>query len=62
MSECRKRTTISSHRSKEKEQMNMTNVRKLTETCHENLKLELRAARQSPLKLNNTYTQRRLVK
>lgn len=42
--------------------MNATNVRKLTETCHENLKLELRAARQSPLKLNNTYTQRRLVK
>jgi hypothetical protein len=43
--------------------MNATNnVRKLTETCYENLKLELRAARQSPLKLNNTYTQRRLAK
>jgi hypothetical protein len=34
----------------------------LTETCYENLKLELRAVRQSPLKLNSTYTQRRLAK
>ena len=36
VSECRKRTTISSHKSKEKEQnpMNITgNMRKLTETC-----------------------------
>jgi hypothetical protein len=62
VSECRKRTTISSHKSKEKEQtpMNATgNVRKLTETCQENLKLELRIIRQSPLKLNSTYTHRK---
>jgi hypothetical protein len=38
------------------------NIRKLTETCQENLKQELRAARQSPLKLNSTYTQRRMAK
>jgi|694.fasta_scaffold116947_2 hypothetical protein len=39
------------------------NIRKLTETCQqENLKQELRAARQSPLKLNSTYTQRRIAK
>ena len=62
VSECRKRTTTSSHKSKEKEQnpMNATsNIRKLTETCQENLKLELRMVRQSPLKLNSTYTHRK---
>ena len=63
VSECRKRTTISSHKSKEKEQnpMNVTgNMRKLTETCQENnLKLELKMIRQSPLKLNSTYTHRK---
>ena len=59
---CRKRTTISSHKSKERDQnqMNITgNMRKLTETCQENLKLELRMIRQSPLKLNSTYTHRK---
>lgn len=36
------------------------NMRKLTETCQDNnLKLELRMIRQSPLKLNSTYTKRR---
>lgn len=62
VSECRKRTTTSSHKSKEKEQnpMNITgNLRKLTETCQDNLKLELRMIRQSPLKLNSTYTHRK---
>ena len=40
--------------------MNITgNLRKLTETCQDNLKLELRMIRQSPLKLNSTYTHRK---
>ena len=40
--------------------MNATgNMRKLTETCQDNLKLELKMIRQSPLKLNSTYTHRK---
>jgi hypothetical protein len=62
ISECRKLTTTSSHKSREKEQtaFNITsNVRRLTETCQDNnLKLELKMIRQSPVKLNCTYTQR----
>ena len=40
--------------------MNVTgNVRKLTETCQQNLKMQLKMMRQSPLKLNSTYTHRK---
>lgn len=44
--------------------MNITgNVRKLTETCNDNnLKLQLRMLRQSPLKLNSTNTHRKALK
>jgi hypothetical protein len=44
--------------------MNITgNMRKLTETCNDNnLKLELRMLRQSPLKLNSTNTHRKVLK
>jgi len=44
--------------------MNVTgNMRKLTETCNDNnLKLELRMLRQSPLKLNSTNTHRKVLK
>jgi len=43
--------------------MNVTgNMRKLTETCQDNLKLELKMIRQSPMKLNSTYTQRHIAK
>jgi hypothetical protein len=42
---------------------NANNVKRLTETCQqENLKLELKMIRQSPLKLNSTCTQRKMGK
>jgi hypothetical protein len=64
MSECRKRTATSSHKSRDKEQMplNATSKPKLTETCHNDLKMQLRMARQSPQKLNSTYTHRKMAK